>query len=89
MDEDDASDLKSIVRPHGRPFLAATEPDEAATDLVSNIMHQLIHRYVHAVKDQFRCEHIALFGVLIVNTGSEHEDYIDLRHSAMLRVADL
>ena len=72
-----------------RDFFRLADPLKAATELVYDTIHQLIHRYVRAVKDQFRCEHIALFGVLIVNTGPDYEDYIDLRHSAMLRVADL
>ena len=75
------------LRPYRARFLPAIDPLKAATELVYDTIHQLIHRYVRTVKDQFRCEHIALFGVLIVNTGPDYEDYIDLRHTAMLRVA--
>ena len=91
LDEDDAQEtlLELRLRPYRAQFLSAADPLKAATEFVYDTSHQLIHRYLRAVKDQFRCKHIALFGVLIVNTGPEHEDYIDQRHSAMLRVADL
>ncbi len=91
LDEDDSQEslLELRLRPYRARFLPAIDPLKAATELVYDTIHQLIHRYVRTVKDQFRCEHIALFGVLIVNTGPDYEDYIDLRHTAMLRVADL
>ena len=91
LDEDDAQEtlLELRLRPYRARFLSAADPLTTATELVYDTIHQLIHRYVRAVKDQFRCDHIALFGVLIVNTGPDYEDYIDLRQSEMLRVADL
>jgi hypothetical protein len=30
-----------------------------------------------------------LIGAVIINTSPAHEDYVDLRHSAVLRLADL
>lgn len=91
LDEDDAQEtlLELRLRPYRARFLAADDPLKAATELVYDTIDRLIYRYLHAVKDQFRCEYIALFGVLIVNTSPEHEDYIDLRHSTMLRLSDL
>lgn len=91
LDEDDSQEslLELRLRPYRSRFLSAPDPLKAATDVVYEIVHQLVHRYVRAVKDQFRCEQIALAGVVIVNTGAEHEDYIDLRDRALLRLADL
>jgi hypothetical protein len=91
LNEDDSEEslLELRLRPYRAQILASADPLKAATDIVYDIVHQLIHRYVRAVKDQFRCTQIALFGVLIINTSPGYEDCIDLRHSAMLRVADL
>jgi hypothetical protein len=91
LDEDDSQEtlLELRLRPHRAQILAAADPLKAATDLVYESIHQLVHRYVRTVKNQFRCEHIALIGVLIVNTDPKHEDYIDIRHSTVLRIAEL
>lgn len=91
LDEDDSEEslLELRLRPHRHRFLAAADPIKAATDTVYDIIHSLVHRYVGAVKDQFRCEQVALIGVVIVNTGPHDEDYVDLRHFTLLQVADL
>lgn len=91
LDEDDSQEalLEMRLKPHMAHILAAPNALQAATEAVYDIIHDLIYRYVAAVKPHFRCEHTAFVGAVIVNTSPEHEDYIDLRHSAVLRVADL
>lgn len=91
LDEDDiqAALLARRLQPHMAQILAAPYPMQAATETVYTITHALIHRYVAAVKEQFGCEQIALIGAVIINTDSGHEDFIDLRHAAVLRMADL
>lgn len=91
LDIDDAQEvlLEQRLKPYMAAILAASNPMQAASETAYSIIHDLILRYVTAVKAQFRCEHIALIGVLIINTSPEHEDYIDLRHRAVLRLAEL
>jgi hypothetical protein len=91
LDEDDSQEalLELRLQRYRAQILAAPHPLQAATNLVYDIIHQLVHRYVRTVKDQFRCEYIALIGVLIVNTSPQYEDYIDLRHWSITRIADL
>lgn len=91
LDEDDSQEalLELRLKPHMARILAAPNPLQAATEVVYTITHELIYRYVAAAKAQFRCERIALIGVVIINTSSVHEDYIDPRHSAALRLAAL
>jgi hypothetical protein len=91
LDMDDAQKalLEQRLKPHMAHILAAPNPMQAASEAAYSIIHDLIERYVVAVKAQFRCERLALVGVMIINTSPENEDYIDLRHSAVLRLADL
>lgn len=91
LDEDDSQEslLELRLRPYRAAILAAPHPLKAATDVVYGIIHQLACRYVAAAKHQFRCEQIALIGVVIINTSPGYDDYVDLRNSAVLRVADL
>ncbi len=91
LDEDDSQEalLEMRLKPYMAQILAAPNALQAATEVVYGIIHELTHRYVAAVRQQFRCERIALIGALIINTSPGHEDYIDLRHSALLRLADL
>lgn len=91
LDEDDSQEalLELRLKPHMAQILAAPHALVAATEAVYGIIHALVHRYVAAVKQQFRCERIALVGALIINTSPAHEDYVDPRHRAVLRLADL
>jgi hypothetical protein len=91
LDEDDSQEalLELRLKPHMARILATPHPLQAATDVVYAITHELIYRYVAAAKAQFRCERIALIGVVILNTSAAHEDYIDPRHLEVLRLADL
>lgn len=91
LDEDDSQEalLELRLKPHMPHVLAAPHALQAATEVVYDIIHELVYRYVAAVKQQFGCERIALIGALIINTSPAHEDYIDLRHSSVLRLADL
>lgn len=91
LNEDDSEEslLEMRLWPLRDRILAAADPLKTATDLVYDTIHELIYRYVRKVKDQFRCQYIALIGVLIVNTGPGHEDYIDLRHMALKRLSEL
>lgn len=91
LNEDDSQEtlLELRLRPYRERFLVEADPLKAATDVVYDVVHRLIHRYVRTVKDQFRCEQIALIGVVIINTSPSHEDYIELRDFAVLRVAEL
>lgn len=91
LDMDDAQEalLEQRLKPYLAQILAAPNPMQAASEAAYSIIHDLILRYVVAVKAQFRCEQIALVGVVIVNTSPGHEDYIDLRHTSVLRLADL
>jgi hypothetical protein len=91
LDEDDSQEalLELRLKPHIAPILAAPNALQAATEVVYRITHELILRYVAAAKQQFRCECVALIGAVIINTSPAHEDYVDLRHSAVLRLADL
>jgi hypothetical protein len=91
LDMDDAQEalLEQRLKPQMAQILAAPNPMQAASEAAYQVIEDLIYRYVAAVKAQFRCERLALVGVLIINTSPEHEDYIDLRYSAVLRLADL
>jgi hypothetical protein len=91
LDEDDSQEalLELRLKPYIASILAAPNALQAATEVVYRITHELILRYVAAVKLQFRCERVALIGAVIINTSPAHEDYVDLRHSAVLRLADL
>lgn len=91
LDLDDAQEalLEQRLKPHMANILAAPNPMQAASEAAYHVIRDLILRYVAAVKTQFRCERIALVGVLIVNTSPEHEDYVDLRHTSVQRLADL
>ncbi len=91
LDMDDAQEalLEQRLKPHMSTILAAANPMQAASEAAYTIIHDLILRYLTAAKSQFRCERVALIGVMIINTGPQHEDYIELRHSAVLRLADL
>jgi hypothetical protein len=91
LDEDDSQEtlLEMRLKPHMAHILAAPHTWQAATEVVYGIIHDLVYRYVAAVKQQFGCECIALVGAVIINTSPAHEDYVDQRHSAVLRVADL
>lgn len=91
LDHDDAQValLEHRLMPYTAQILAAPNPMQAASEAVYTIIHDLIYRYVAEVKGQFTCERIALIGVVIINTSPEHEDYIDLRDAAVLRLADL
>jgi hypothetical protein len=91
LDEDDSQEalLELRLKLHIASILAAPNALQAATEVVYRITHELILRYVAAVKQQFRCERVALIGAVIINTSPAHEDYVDLRHSAVLRLADL
>lgn len=91
LDEDDAqlALLERRLLPYKEQILAAPNPLQAATEATYTVIHELIYRYVTAAKTQFGCERVALIGALIINTSPQHEDYIDLRHRAVLRLADL
>ncbi|HSN77161.1 MAG TPA: hypothetical protein VL334_18970 [Anaerolineae bacterium] len=91
LDMDDAQEalLEQRLKPHMAQILAAPNPMQAASEAAYRVIEDLILRYVAVAKAQFRCERLALVGVLIVNTSPEHEDYFDLRHQAVLRLADL
>ncbi len=91
LDEDDSQEglLELRLKPFMPQVLAAPNPLQAAAEVAYAITHDLIYRYVAAVKQQFRCKHIALIGVVIVNTSPASDDFVDLRHSAVLRLADL
>lgn len=91
LDEDDSQEalLEMRLKSHMASILAAPNALQAATEVTYGIIRELILRYVAAVKQQFRCECIALIGGVIINTSPAHEDYIDLRHSVVLRLADL
>jgi hypothetical protein len=91
LDEDDAQEslLELRLKPHMAHILAAPNPLQAATEVAYTLIHDLIYRYVAATKALFGCERIALVGVVVINTGPEHEDYVDPRHLAVLRLADL
>ncbi len=90
-DDDDTEQmtLERRLLPHREAILAAENPLHAATEVSYGIIHGLIDLYVNARKAQFNCEHIALAGGIVINTGPQHEDFIDLRHLSILRVADL
>ncbi len=91
LDEDDSQEalLELRLKPYMAQVLAAPQPLQAATEAAYTITHELIYRYVAAVKQQFGCERIALIGIVIINTSPVYEDYIDLRHKAVLRLSDL
>jgi hypothetical protein len=91
LDVDDAQEalLEQRLLPHMAQILAAPNPMQAASEATYQVIEDLILRYVAVTKAQFRCERLALVGVLIVNTSPQHEDYFDLRHQAVLRLADL
>lgn len=91
LDMDDAQEalLEQRLKPYMAQVLAAPNPMQAASEATYHVIHDLIMRYVAASKAQFRCERLALAGVMIINTSPEHEDYIELRHKAIVRLADL
>jgi len=90
-DDDDTEQmtLERRLLPFRGHILAADHPLKAATDCAYNIIHGLIGRYLHAQKKAFNCNTIALAGGVIINTGSQHEDYFDLRHFSVRRVEEL
>lgn len=91
LDEDDSQEalLELRLKPHMAQILAAPDALQAATEAAYTITHELIVRYITLVKAHFRCERIALVGVVIINTDPAYEDYIDLRRQTVLRLSDL
>lgn len=91
IDEDDPQEtlLQRRLLPHSARFRSDPTPLKVATDVVYEIIHQLVYRYARAVKHRFPCERIVLIGGVIINTSPEHEDYFDVRDRAVLRVAEL
>ena len=90
-DDDDTEQmtLERRLLPFRGHILAADHPLKAATDCAYNIIHGLIGRYLRSQKKVFECEYIALVGGIIINTGYQHDDYIDLRHLSVRRVQEL
>ncbi len=58
LDMDDAQEalLEQRLKPHMAQILAAPNPMQAASEAAYQVIHELILRYVVAVKAQFRCE---------------------------------
>jgi len=90
-DDDDTEQmtLERRLLPYREQILTAENPLQTATDIAYTIIHELIHRYIRAQKMEFNCEHLALAGGVVINTSPQHEDYIDLRHFSVWRVAEL
>lgn len=90
-DEDDIeqSALEGRLWPHRAEIMAAAHPLKTATDHAYAIIHDSLWRYVRARKQEFHCDRIALVGGVIINTGQDRDDYIDLRDWAVLKVAEL
>jgi len=90
-DEDDAEQmlLERRLLPYRDEILAAAHPLKAATNVAYTLIHELIHRYLRARKDEFRCESLVLAGGVAINTDARHADYVDLRHLSTLRLAEI
>jgi len=90
-DDDDTEQmtLERRLLPFRERILAAQSPLKAATEIAYSIIHDLIHRYVRAQKKEFSCNYVALAGGIVINTGPDHEDYVDPRHLSLSRVAEL
>jgi len=90
-DDDDMEQktLERRLKPFRDQIISAVNPLKAATDVAYEIIHGLIRRYVVARKTEFKCEHIALTGGIMINTSPNQHDYMDVRHLEVLRVADL
>lgn len=89
--EDDAEQmlLERRLLPYRDEILAAAHPLKAATDVAYTLIHELLHRYLRARKDDFRCEFLVLAGGVAINTDPRYEDYVDLRHLCVLRLAEI
>ena len=85
-DDDDAEQrmLERRLLPYREQILGAAHPLKAATDIVYILIHDLILRYASAQEREFRCQFLALAGGVSINTGPQHEDYVDLRHLSVL-----
>lgn len=88
-DDLEQSALERRLLPYREQILNAHNPLKAITDATYEIIHELMARYVHECKHQFNCEYIALAGGVLINTNQSEEDYVDLRHLQVLKVADL
>jgi len=90
-DDDDTEQtvLERRLLPYREEILAADNPLKAATDCAYAVIHELVHRYVKTRIKEFHCEYIALAGGVVINTGIQHDDYIDLRHLSVRHVEEI
>jgi hypothetical protein len=94
INEDDLEQttLERRLLPVREQILAAENPLRAATEAAYTVIRELVLRYVQARKADLHCEYIALVGGIFINTSHSvtlHDDYIDVRHIEVLKVAEL
>ncbi|WP_045226578.1 hypothetical protein [Methyloterricola oryzae] len=90
-DDDDTEQmtLERRLLPFRERILAAESPLKEATEVAYAVIHELIQRYVRSKRTEFHCEYVATAGGIIINTGPDSEDYVDLRHLDVRRLSEL
>jgi hypothetical protein len=81
--------LERVVMPYKHKILEAENPKKEITDVTYNMINKQIHQLVNMAKSEFQCGRIFLLGGVIINTGPDFQDYVDVRNFEVANAKDL
>jgi hypothetical protein len=81
LDPDDLeqSFLVTQLSGHQQRIRMAQNPLKEATDILYEKIEGSILRYLKEKAEDFKVKEILIAGIVLINTGSDHEDYVDVR----------
>ncbi len=77
--------LEETLLPYKDRILESDHQEKEITEATFKNIEQGIHDYLHAAKDEFKIEKIALLGGIIINTDYGLDDYFAVRNFEVLQ----
>ncbi len=81
--------LEECLLPKREEIVNDPNPERAITEACFWKIDELIHEYLHATKNEFKVEKIALLGGIIINTDYGVDDYFDPRNFEVISTRNL
>ena len=81
LDPDDLeqSHLVTQLADHQERIRLAENPLKEATEILYEKIKSSILRYLKEKAEDFKVNEILIAGIILINTGSDHDDYVDVR----------
>jgi hypothetical protein len=77
--------LESVLFPRRDEIINDASPQRKITECTFELIDEMLHKYLHEVKDEFKVNKIALLGGIVINTDFGVDDYFSVRNFEVIQ----